>query len=363
MILDSGTMPDGQLYYAMEYIPGCNLEQVWRELSGSVQARDASTLSSSSWNQAIHSASRKNREQTSQRIGRLPGPMRPPPPVSQFQIPPLPDLKPAADDPGGYTRQVAALVRDAARALQAIHDQGVVHRDVKPANLMLTPDGSRVVLMDFGLAKGQSQGLTSSGAGGLLGTLRYAAPEQLAAARMKVGPAADVRGLGVVLWELLTRRRLFVECQDEVSLTERIFGEDVPRLRTIDRAFDRDLEAIVARATERRASDRIAAADRFAEYLQLYLDGQPLPIRPPSSTELLALDSDPQVDRSVDRHADPARLRREPCHRLELAAPPSRTSGSPPRVSTRHASTFMRPTLICRNANRSEEMRIAPKNS
>ena len=162
-----------------------------------------------------------------------------------------------------------------------------MHRDVKPANLMLTPDGSRVVLMDFGLAKGQSQGLTSSGAGGLLGTLRYAAPEQLAAARMKVGPAADVRGLGVVLWELLTRRRLFVECQDEVSLTERIFGEDVPRLRTIDRAFDRDLEAIVARATERRASDRIAAADRFAEYLQLYLDGQPLPIRPPSSTELL----------------------------------------------------------------------------
>ena len=127
------------------------------------------------------------------------------------RFPPLPDLPSVPDDPGGYTRRVVMLVRDAARALQAIHDQEIVHRDVKPANLMLTPDGSRVVLMDFGLAKGQSVNLTSTRSGGLLGTLRYAAPEQLAAASLKVGPPADVRGLGVVLWELLTRRRLFGE--------------------------------------------------------------------------------------------------------------------------------------------------------
>ena len=79
------------------------------------------------------------------------------------------------------------LIRDAALALQAVHEQGIVHRDVKPANLMLTPDGQRVVLMDFGLAKGQSVSLSASKAGGLLGTLRYAAPEQLAAASLKVG--------------------------------------------------------------------------------------------------------------------------------------------------------------------------------
>jgi eukaryotic-like serine/threonine-protein kinase len=286
MILDSGTMPDGQLYYAMEYIPGCNLDQVWRELSGSDRPADASTLSGSSWRQAIHSASRKAREQASQRASPASAtPKSPDPPV--LPLPPLPDLPSVPDDPGGYTYRVVTLIRDAALALQAIHDQDIVHRDVKPANLMLTPDGSRVVLMDFGLAKGQSINLTSTRSGGLLGTLRYAAPEQLAAASLKVGPTADVRGLGVVLWELLTRRRLFGESGDERDLSERIYNQDVPALRAIDPTFSRDLEAIVARATERRATDRIATAGKLAEYLQLYLDGLSLPIRPPTTAEMV----------------------------------------------------------------------------
>ena len=61
----------------------------------------------------------------------------------------------------------------------------------------------------------------------------------------------------------------------------------MPALRTIDPTFDRDLEAIVARATERRAADRIATAGKLAEYLQLYLDGLPLPIRPPTTAEMV----------------------------------------------------------------------------
>ena len=63
--------------------------------------------------------------------------------------------------------------------------------------------------------------------------------------------------------------------------------QDVPRLRSIDPTLDADLEAIVARATERRVADRIQTAGQLAEYLQLYLDGKPLPIRPPSAAELL----------------------------------------------------------------------------
>ena len=211
MILDSGTMPDGQLYYAMEYIPGCNLDQVWRELSGSDHPGDASTLSGSSWDQAIHSASRKAREQATRRTQPAsPDAKSPEPPV--LPLPPLPDLPSVPDDPGGYTRRVVMLVRDAARALQAIHDQEIVHRDVKPANLMLTPDGSRVVLMDFGLAKGQSVDADCPAhSGGLLGTLRYAAPEQLAAASLKVGPhgrrpRARCRALGAADPPPLVRR-------------------------------------------------------------------------------------------------------------------------------------------------------------
>ena len=141
--------------------------------------------------------------------------------------------------------------------------------------------------MDFGLAKGQRLRALESQAGGLIGTLRYAAPEQLAAASLRVGPAADVRGLGVTLWELLTRRRLFHEAEDERQLAAMIYDRDVPRLRSIDTGLDRDLEAIVARATERRAADRIATAALVAQYLQLYLDGEALPIRPPATAEIV----------------------------------------------------------------------------
>ncbi len=298
-VLASGTLPDGQPYYTMEYVPGCNLESVWRELSGSRQG-EASTLGSNTLAQAVLTASRKHREQAIRgraedtdagrdhgtRAG-LPAAAAPAGGAAALPVPPLPEVPSVPEDPGGYARRIAALVRDAALALQAVHDQGIVHRDVKPANLMLTPDGSRVVLMDFGLAKGQSLTLAASRGGGFLGTLRYAAPEQLAAARLPVGPPADVRGLGVILWELLTRRRLFEEADDERQLATLIYDRDVPRLRAVDPGLDRDLEAIVARATERAAADRIRTARELADYLQLYLDGKPLPIRPPTPAELL----------------------------------------------------------------------------
>ncbi len=282
-VLASGALPDGRLYYAMEYVPGCDLEQVWRELSGPAAKGGASDLGGATLARAVRSASQKARDQAVSRAGRPSAPGGEP--IAAAPLPPLPEPPPLPDDPGGYARRVAALVRDAALALQAVHDQGLVHRDVKPSNLMLTADGSRLVLMDFGLAKGQSLTLSASRSGGLLGTLRYAAPEQLAAANMKVGPAADVRGLGVTLWEMLTRRRLFAEAEDEGALTALVLAGDVPRLRRVDPSLDRDLEAIVARATERAAADRIPTAGRLAEYLQLYLEGKPLPIRPPGAVE------------------------------------------------------------------------------
>jgi serine/threonine protein kinase len=285
-VLASGMLPDGRLYYAMEYVPGCDLEQVWRELSGPAAKGGASDLGGATLARAVRSASQKARDQAVSRAGRPAAPGGEP--IVAPSLPPLPEPPPLTDDPGGYARRVAALVRDAALALQAVHDQGLVHRDVKPSNLMLTADGSRLVLMDFGLAKGQSLTLSASRSGGLLGTLRYAAPEQLAAANMKVGPAADVRGLGVTLWELLTRRRLFAEAEDENALTALVLAGDVPRLRRVDPSLDRDLDAIVARATERAAADRIPTAGRLAEYLQLYLEGKPLPIRPPGPVERAA---------------------------------------------------------------------------
>jgi WD40 repeat protein/serine/threonine protein kinase len=289
-ILSSGTLPDGEAYYTMEYVDGCDLELVWRELTGETGSTASTTgLVETTWMNAVHSASTKRRDETVRRR-RERAAVGVPPGDPSLSLPPLrsppANAARAGSDAGGYIRRVCALIRDAAQALQAVHDQGIVHRDVKPLNLMLTSDDSRIVLMDFGLAKGGSLTRTVARHGGFHGTLRYAAPEQLMTGAIEVGPRADIRALGCILWELVAGRRLFAECQDEASLMLKVSQDEVPLLRTIDASLDPDLEAIVARATERRVEDRIATAGQFAEYLQLYLDGTPLPIRTPTSREL-----------------------------------------------------------------------------
>lgn len=304
-VLTHGTLPDGRLYYTMEYVPGADLEQIWRELADQISTGSAARLGSTTFARAVHSASGKHRQATAARhqssapVGAalssgssVSSALAPPDTLSEstlhiprLPLPPLPPLPAATEDPGSYVRSIVTLMRDVALALQAVHDQGVIHRDVKPANLMLTPDGARIVLMDFGLAKGQDTTLAASRQGGLLGTLRYAAPEQLAYPRVEVSHATDVYGLGVTMWELLTRHRLFQEAEDEKQLTMLMHEADVPSVRTVDPSLDRDLDAIVARATERRVSDRIKTAGQLAEYLQLYLDGKPLPFLQPSLPE------------------------------------------------------------------------------
>ncbi|MCG8584761.1 MAG: serine/threonine protein kinase [Pirellulales bacterium] len=304
-VFSCGSTPNGQLYYAMEYVPGADLEQVWRELAGSTEP---SGKSSHTWASAVRSASHKHlREATKKAPGQdtLIDFSR----QSSTSIMPGRNFKSAGDDTSdgpaaprvdasdyyaedeniiAYQRHVVELIRDAASALQAVHDQGIVHRDVKPANLILTADGSRVVLMDFGLAKGQSTALTATGTGGLLGTLRYSAPEQLAAANVQVGAAADVRGLGVSMWELLTKRRLFGDADDERQLATWVLNHDVPPLRTVNPKLSPVLEAITAKATQRDVDNRIQTAGELADMLDAYLEDRPVELDKPKRLHALA---------------------------------------------------------------------------
>ncbi|WP_165074564.1 serine/threonine-protein kinase [Paludisphaera rhizosphaerae] len=177
-------------------------------------------------------------------------------------------------------REAARLGLQAAEALAHAHVMGVVHRDVKPGNLLIDGRGELWVA-DFGLARlhhEDAADLTQTG--DLLGTLRYMSPEQVRAARGGVGPAADVYGLGATLYELLALRPAF-DADDRQELVRRILNEDPPSPRRFDPALPRDLETIVLKAMEKEPAARYASAAAMADDLRRFLDDRPILARRP----------------------------------------------------------------------------------
>ena len=180
-----------------------------------------------------------------------------------------------------YIRQIVTLVRQSADAAHALHEAGVLHRDIKPGNIQVTPDGSQAVLLDLGLAQ-----LADDVEGRLtrttqfVGTRRYASPEQQIDAR-SIDRRADVYSLGATLWELIALRPLF-NATDETPLPEliaRVQRDEPARLRSICPAVGRDLEAVVHKCLEKRPEHRYATAGELAEDLQRVLDGEPVTAR------------------------------------------------------------------------------------
>jgi serine/threonine-protein kinase len=167
-----------------------------------------------------------------------------------------------------------ALARDAARGLGYAHARGVIHRDVKPENLLVDPEG-RVRVSDFGLARlARSEGLTESGT--MIGTLAYMAPEQARGDVARQGPTADVWGLGAVLHELLTGRALFPQTSPQALLDAQLAG-GLPSLRDADPSLPRDLEAVLRRALALDPGARYPHGDALADDLDAVLAGR----RPP----------------------------------------------------------------------------------
>jgi serine/threonine protein kinase/formylglycine-generating enzyme required for sulfatase activity len=169
---------------------------------------------------------------------------------------------------------VLRFVERTARALQAAHDAGLVHRDIKPGNLMVAGDDAPVVL-DFGVARddGDANDLTQTG--DLLGTPAYMSPEQLHGGRFPVDGRTDVYALGVTLFEGLTARRPF-EAPTQQGLMQQILTTTAPDPRRFRPDLPRDLSVVLATALAKNREHRYATAAAFAEDLRRLRTKEPL---------------------------------------------------------------------------------------
>jgi serine/threonine protein kinase len=191
------------------------------------------------------------------------------------------------DLPSGSRRYfdwLAGLGRQAAEALEHAHEMGIVHRDIKPANLLLDPRG-QLWVTDFGLAQVSGDaGLTMTGE--LLGTLRYASPEQARARAGLVDHRTDIYSLGATLYELLTLRPIF-EGRDRNELLRQIADEEPRPPRSTHPSVPEELETVVLKALAKEPAERYATAQEMAADLQRFVENRPILARRPTAAERL----------------------------------------------------------------------------
>ncbi|MFN7730274.1 MAG: protein kinase domain-containing protein [Pirellula sp.] len=170
----------------------------------------------------------------------------------------------------------------AADALHAAHRAGVIHRDVKPSNLLIDRDG-QLWLTDFGLA-GVLADHSLTRPGDIVGTMRYMSPEQARGDHAVVDGRCDIYALGVTLYEMLSGRDAFPE-PSPLELLTAIESRQLPSLRSTHPDLPRDLDVVIAKAISKRREDRYETAAAFADDLQRVLDGKPTLAKAPSHLE------------------------------------------------------------------------------
>ncbi len=190
-------------------------------------------------------------------------------------------------------RAIAHWFLQAAEALAAVHAAGLIHRDVKPSNLMALEDGS-IRLMDFGIARSSDEARTlETATGESVGTPAYMSPEQIRAAdaEAEVGPASDVYSLCATFYELFTGRRLFdhdVEGTQSVR-ARKVGGERPERPRDLARGLPWEVEVMVLGGLEPEVADRYRSAGDLARDLRHFLADEPIEYRRPSVARRLRL--------------------------------------------------------------------------
>ena len=178
----------------------------------------------------------------------------------------------------------ARLVQQVAEMLHSAHSQKVIHRDVKPGNILIDRSGAPH-LSDFGLARHVEEAVSVTLDGQVLGTPAYMSPEQAAGDQVQVGPRSDTYSLGVVLYELLTGERPFRGSRS--MLVHQVLHEEPRPPRSLNQHIPRDLETVCLKAMAKEPRRRYPTALQFAEELGRFLRHQPVRARPVGKPERL----------------------------------------------------------------------------
>jgi predicted Ser/Thr protein kinase len=178
----------------------------------------------------------------------------------------------------------ARLVATLARAVQHTHDHQILHRDLKPGNILLTEDGT-VKLADFGLARMIDQTLLTA-TREVLGTPCYMSPEQAEPGEQEVSPAADIYALGAILYEALTGRPPFKGATTADTIHQLIYADPVSPRHLVPKV-PRDLETICLKCLQKKPQRRYRSAGELADDLESWLAGKPIKARPMGRLERL----------------------------------------------------------------------------
>ena len=182
------------------------------------------------------------------------------------------------DSSGLPPREAAAIMRAVADAIQYAHERGVIHRDLKPRNVLIDAHGEPRIA-DFGLARllESEAGLTETGR--VMGTFQFMSPEQAKGATKDVGPSSDVYSLGATLYFLLTGQPPF-DSENAVDIRRQILEDEPRSLRSLNGLVDRDLETICHKALEKEPNRRYTSAADLGNELRRFLNREPITARP-----------------------------------------------------------------------------------